>query len=542
MLMPDVRRGSMRSCCGKIPWRVQAALYGVCVLSVVNSVGLFVLLVQQMQLSSRLVQLDRQVHEFSESSVVEFLSEVRGLGQAEAQVQYSRNKRSEELQQVQEQEQAQEHMQEPEKRLHRAEQHGDMMMMMTYSMVPVKVLIDMCNSTKGVCLTGPPGPPGLPGRDGMPGHNGTDGIPGLSGEPGVAGKRGKRGPPGEKGDPGEKGEVGDPGPPGEQGEPSNDVILEGPPGPVGPPGAPGPMGPPGPPGPQGPPRNRSQRAHFHAAQKSVGLFHAIPNDSAGKEGGRGREAALKKRECTIKSLDCPRTMAKMEKTFGVWMKDTAAQHDERIWVAEHFSGRCVKEYKNIAAFENSSSETIDLKKYYQGCGHIVHNGSMYYHIAGTFNIAKFELESKKLHTLAIENALYHNRAYLLNNSKTYFKVALDENGLWLIFASGADENIMVAQLDEKTFSVIAYINTSYPRTKAGNAFIACGVLYVTDTKDSRVTYAFDLLKGKPVNVSFDLRSPGGILAMLTYHPKDRLLVFWDNSFVKSYSVHFLSDE
>lgn len=155
---------------------------------------------------------------------------------------------------------------------------------------------------------------------------------------------------------------------------------------------------------------------------------------------------------------------------------------------------------------------------------------------------RFNLRSKRLHTLTIENSLYHNLAYLLNNSKTYFKVAADENGLWLVFASSVYDTIMVAQLDEKTFSVASYINTSYPRTKAGNAFIACGVLYVTDTKDTKVTYAFDLLKQKPVSVTFDLRSPGGVLAMLSYNPKNKHLYAWESSYVKMYDVHFLGDD
>ncbi|KAI4881492.1 hypothetical protein NFI96_021817 [Prochilodus magdalenae] len=417
-------------------------------------------------------------------------------------------------------------------------------------LLQVKVLLDLCNSTKGFCLTGPPGPPGLPGVDGMPGYNGTDGIPGLPGEPGTHGKRGKKGPPGEKGEPGEPGEPGekgDPGPPGEKGEPSNDVIVEGPPGPAGPPGVPGPMGPPGlpgPPGPQGPPRpgrNRSHRAHLHtdqAPEVHTGFLHTVPNDAQGP----ANKAKAIKSECIIKSVQSPRNLAKMSTTYGAWMKDTALRDDENIWVAEHFSGRIVKEYKSIAALQNSSSQSIDVRKFFQGCSHLVHNGSLYYHIAGTFTIAKFDLRTNRLHTLAIENARYHNLSYLLNNSKTYFKVAADESGLWLIFASSIDENIVVAQLDEKTFSITTYINTSYPRSKAGNAFIACGVLYVTDTKDTRVTFAFDLLKQKPLNVSFDLWSPSGVLAMLSYSPKDRQLYVWDGGYVKSYEVHFLSDE
>lgn len=48
----------------------------------------------------------------------------------------------------------------------------------------------------------------------------------------------------------------------------------------------------------------------------------------------------------------------------------------------------VKEYKSIASFQNGSSNIVDVRKYYQGCGHTVHNGSFYYHIAGTSSIAK----------------------------------------------------------------------------------------------------------------------------------------------------------
>uniref|UniRef100_A0A3Q4C0D9 Olfactomedin-like domain-containing protein n=1 Tax=Mola mola TaxID=94237 RepID=A0A3Q4C0D9_MOLML len=438
-----------------------------------NSVGLLVLLLQQNQQRSWLERTEARLTEVEQSSVVELLQEVpRGAtlkqaGRPQYQYQYSRNKRSEERerellqeprheekQEVHEQEVSQEVGEETERKMkhelkhkhrhsqsyHKAEIQDDMMMMMTYSMVP------------------------LPGVDGMPGHNATDGVPGLNGPPGVDGKRGKK-PPGEKGEPGDKGERGEPGPPAEKGQPSNDVIVE----------------------------------------------------------------------CLIQSLINPRNVAKMETTFGTWMKDTARVNDERIWVAEHFS-RVVKEYQSIASFQNVS-DTVDVRKFYQGCGHTVHNGSLYYHIAGTSSIA-FNFQTEKLLTLTIDNALHHSLAYLLSNSKTYFKMAADENGLWLIFASSVDESIMVAQLDQKTFSVTSYINTTYPRTKAGNAFIACGVLYVTDTKDTRVTFAFDLLKGKPVNVTFDLRPPGGVLAMLSYSPKDRHLYVWDDSSIRLFVVHF----
>nr|XP_057944357.1 gliomedin isoform X1 [Doryrhamphus excisus] len=549
-------------------------LYGTCVVALLNSVGLLVLLVQQNQQNIILEQTGARLVEVEQSSVVEFLQEVprerAGMqrNSEKPQYQYSRNKRSDaqELDRLEEKELEKEVHQEKDLELHQQEvsqevgeeektkhnrkrkQHhkhhyrkeyvqDDMMTMLTYSMVPIKLLIDICNSTQGVCIAGPPGPPGLPGVDGVPGINGTDGIPGIDGIPGADGKRGKRGLQGEKGEPGEKGDRGEPGPPGENGQASNDVIIEGPPGP---PGPPGPMGPPGPPGPL---RTRHHRAHLQAAQTMEQLY-SIPNDetSFAKGASKAHEKATKANECLIKSLINPRNVTKMENTFGTWMKDTALLNDESIWVAEHFSGRVLKEYQNVASFQYNNSDTVNVRKFYQGCGHTVHNGSFYYQIAGTSSIARFDFHSKKLHTLTIDNALYHNLAYLLHNSKTYFKLAADENGLWLIFASSVDESIVVAQLDQKTFSITSHINTTYPRTKAGNAFIACGVLYVTDTKDTRVTFAYDLLKGKPVNVTFDLRPPGGVLAMLSYSPKDRHLYVWDNSYVKLYVVHFISDE
>uniref|UniRef100_A0A3Q3XME8 Olfactomedin-like domain-containing protein n=1 Tax=Mola mola TaxID=94237 RepID=A0A3Q3XME8_MOLML len=479
-----------------------------------NSVGLLVLLLQQNQQRSWLERTEARLTEVEQSSVVELLQEVpRGAtlkqaGRPQYQYQYSRNKRSEER----ERELLQEPRHEEKQEVHEQEVS-------------------------------------LPGVDGMPGHNATDGVPGLNGPPGVDGKRGKKGKEmvqqrfhspfvfvNTSGHVGHFSED----PPGQcdSQRVEYDVFATGPPGP---PGPPGPVGPPGPPGPQGPARTRHHRANIQAAQtlgktplfilsktfllqcEHLSLLFGFPS------------------ECLIQSLINPRNVAKMETTFGTWMKDTARVNDERIWVAEHFSGRVVKEYQSIASFQNVS-DTVDVRKFYQGCGHTVHNGSLYYHIAGTSSIARFNFQTEKLLTLTIDNALHHSLAYLLSNSKTYFKMAADENGLWLIFASSVDESIMVAQLDQKTFSVTSYINTTYPRTKAGNAFIACGVLYVTDTKDTRVTFAFDLLKGKPVNVTFDLRPPGGVLAMLSYSPKDRHLYVWDDSSIRLFVVHFISDE
>ncbi|XP_050929260.1 gliomedin isoform X3 [Lates calcarifer] len=243
-----------------------------------------------------------------------------------------------------------------------------------------------------------------------------------------------------------------------------------------------------------------------------------------------------KTECKIKNIKCSERENKMKSTFGAWMSDVSRLDDGRYWLADHFSGRVLVEYENIAAFQSTSNKTIDIGRYYQGCGHVVYKGSFYFHNAGTNKLIKFSLNSRRTHTLTVPNSRHKNLTYLFTHSKTYFKFAVDENGLWVIFASDTDDNTMVAKLNPDTLSIESVINTAYPTTKAGNAFIVCGVLYFTDDSDRRVTYAFDLKRESPLDANIDLRPGNGILAMLSYYPNRKLLYMWDNSSVRTCRV------
>ncbi|XP_037767640.1 gliomedin isoform X3 [Chelonia mydas] len=401
-------------------------------------------------------------------------------------------------------------------------ENDELLMMMTYSMVPVRVMVDLCNSTKGICLTGPPGSPGLPGPKGNPGEKGEKGDPGELGLPGKDGMPGGKGARGAKGD---------------KGDANNDVISEGAKGEPGPPGPPGPQGPPGPPGKR---KAKSQVQENMYSSKCTGETCAIPNDDTlvGKADENTNGYHPKKAECIIKSIGSPTEMGKIQQTFGTWMREPANRSDERIWLTMHFSGNIIKEYENANALLNDSYRIISLPGIFYGCGHVIYNNCLYYQKGGTSTIVKFELDTASFRTLTIENALHDGRHYLFSNSKTYFNVAVDEKGLWIIYASIIDETIIVAHIDEETFSVVQHINTTYPKSKAGNAFIACGVLYVTDTKDLRVTFAFDLLREKQIDANFELRVAQSVLAMLSYSLRDRDLYTWENGYLMQYPVHF----
>ncbi|XP_060273960.1 gliomedin isoform X3 [Ovis aries] len=491
---------------GGAGWGLRGALAAVALLSALNAAGTVFALCQWRGLSAALRALEAQRgrEQREDSALRAFLAELsRAPRRAPAPppdpASAARNKRS--------------HGGEPAQHI-RAESH-DMLMMMTYSMVPIRVMVDLCNSTRGICLTGPPGPAGPPGVSGLPGHNGSNGQPGPQGpkgEKGASGKRGKMGPPGATGTPGEKGD------PGELGLPGNE-------------------------GPAGQKGDKGDKGDVSNDVLPTGETCAVPNDDTlvGKTDEKVSEHHSPQAESMITSIGNPIQVLKVKETFGTWIRESANKSDERIWVTEHFSGIRVKEFEDQPSLLNGSYTLIHLPYYFHGCGHTVHNNSLYYHKGGSNTIVRFEFGKETSQTLKLENALYFDRKYLFANSKTYFNLAVDEKGLWIIYASSADgSSILVAQLEERTFSVVQHINTTYPKSKAGNAFIARGILYVTDTKDTRITFAFDLLGGKQINANFALRTSQSVLAMLSYNMRDQHLYSWEDGHLMLYPVQFLS--
>ncbi|KAL7980051.1 hypothetical protein Chor_001319 [Crotalus horridus] len=513
----------------------------------------------------------------------------------------------------------------------------------------VRVMLELCNSTKGVCLTGPPG------IDGVPGLNGSDGAPGIPGERGEPGKRGKTGP---KGDPGEKGEKGDPGeigapgkeggrgekgsrgPKGDKGEANNELASEGEkgdPGPPGPRGPPGPQGPPGPPGTSGKRKAKSQEEKIYNTEcteagipvlkenistrcsaplqgenavyrevaavgfrdpsfkphgfftlnsrlwrvtnpvpvlitndslgldsskqkdKNLGEACSIPNDDtlAGKAKERAHLHQRRKRENMIESIGKPEEIVKLKQSYGAWMVDLGNRTSEKIWIAEHFTGHIIKEYQDLNALWNDSYTTIELPWSYYGCGHTIYNNALYYQRVGRNIVVKYHFETGISKALPIENSWYYERMYLFSTSKSYFSIAVDENGVWVMYRSRPDEHIMVAEVEEETFSVLRHMNTTYPQSKAGHAFVACGVLYITDKNHMHVSFAFDLLREKQIDARFELKlslslegfdqkaSPASnatfvpVLAMLSYNWLNKHLHTWEHGFLRQYPVHFL---
>ncbi|KAK2492131.1 hypothetical protein MC885_000844 [Smutsia gigantea] len=131
---------------GGAGWGLRGALAAVALLSALNAAATVFVLCQWRGLSAALRALEDQRgrEQREDGALRSFLAELsrapRGAPvPAPDPVSAARNKRS--------------HAGEAAPHV-RAESH-DMLMLMTYSMVPIRVMVELCNSTRGICLTVP---------------------------------------------------------------------------------------------------------------------------------------------------------------------------------------------------------------------------------------------------------------------------------------------------------------------------------------------------------------------------------------------------
>uniref|UniRef100_A0A670Z5T5 Gliomedin n=1 Tax=Pseudonaja textilis TaxID=8673 RepID=A0A670Z5T5_PSETE len=270
---------------------------------------------------------------------------------------------------------------------------------------------------------------------------------------------------------------------------------------------------------------------FSLLSMVLGEACSIPNDDT--LAGKAKDPAHLYQQNMIESIGSPEEIVKLKQSYGAWMVDLGNRTDEKIWIAEHFTGHIIKEYQDLNALWNGNYTTIELPWSYYGCGHAIYNNALYYQRVGRNIVVKQERnqERKPKNCLSIGKC---SRMYLFSTSKSYFSIAVDENGLWVMYLSWPDAHIMVAEVDEETFSVLRHINTTYPQSKAGNAFVAGGVLYITDKNHMHVAFAFDLLLSPGSNATLV-----PVLAMLSYNWLNKHLHTWEHGFLIQYPVHFL---
>ncbi|KAG7460259.1 hypothetical protein MATL_G00219500 [Megalops atlanticus] len=265
-------------------------------------------------------------------------------------------------------------------------------------------------------------------------------------------------------------------------------------------------------------------------------------------------------ECVPYIFVCPGTLLRVqaassvqeaEHQSGAWCKDPL-QSGDRLYVMPWTPYRTdmLYEYASWEDFrQNRATTTYKLPNRVDGTGFVVYDGAVFYNKERTRNIVKYDLRTRiKSGEAIIANANYHDTSPYRWGGKTDIDLAVDENGLWVIYATESNNGrLVVSQVNPYTLRLEGTWETSFDKRLASNAFMACGVLYavrsVYQDDDSEaggdlVLYAYNTNRGREEPVHIPFPNPYQYVSSIDYNPRDNQLYVWNNYNVLRYPLEF----
>jgi len=131
-------------------------------------------------------------------------------------------------------------------------------------------------------------------------------------------------------------------------------------------------------------------------------------------------------------------------------------------------------------------------------------------------------------------------SYLYSTEYNYFDLAVDENGLWAIYAAENERNfLLVSKLDPDNLTIQKTWNISVRHRQYGNGLIACGLLYlIKDVTSTRtiIDYAFDLYTKQRLDVNLVFNNPYQMNTMIAFNHAERQIYSWDKGHLLTYPL------
>ncbi|XP_065105615.2 adhesion G protein-coupled receptor L3-like isoform X1 [Paramisgurnus dabryanus] len=236
---------------------------------------------------------------------------------------------------------------------------------------------------------------------------------------------------------------------------------------------------------------------------------------------------------------------------GAWCKDPLQASDKIYYMPwTPYRTDSLAEYSSKEDFiAGRPTTTYKLPHRVDGTGFVVYDGALFFNKERTRNIVKFDLRTRiKSGEAIITSANYHGVYPYRWGGKSDIDLAVDENGLWVIYATEQNNGqIVISQLNPYTLLVEGTWNTAYDKRSASNAFMICGILYIIKTvyedDDSEATgnkidyfYNTELSKDGYLDIPFP--NSYQYIAAVDYNPRDNLLYVWNNYHVVKYTLDF----
>ncbi|XP_023647372.1 olfactomedin 1a isoform X2 [Brienomyrus brachyistius] len=255
-------------------------------------------------------------------------------------------------------------------------------------------------------------------------------------------------------------------------------------------------------------------------------------------------ACMQKLACgKLTGISEPVTIKTSGSRFGSWMTDPLApEGDTRVWYMDGYhNNRFVREYRSMADFMTSDNFTSHrLPHPWSGTGQVVYNGSIYFNKFQSHIIIKYDFKTSSISkSRPLEYAGYNNMYHYSWGGHSDIDLMVDEGGLWAVYATNQNAgNIVISKLNPNTLNIIKSWTTNHPKRSAGEAFMICGTLYVTNgySGGTKVYYAFHTNSSTYEYIDIPFQNKYSHISMLDYNPKDRVLYAWNNGHQVLYNI------
>ncbi|XP_061620306.1 adhesion G protein-coupled receptor L3-like isoform X9 [Phyllopteryx taeniolatus] len=236
---------------------------------------------------------------------------------------------------------------------------------------------------------------------------------------------------------------------------------------------------------------------------------------------------------------------------GAWCKDPLQASDKIYYMPwTPYRTDTLTEYSSKEDFvAGRPTTTYKLPHRVDGTGFVVYDGALFFNKERTRNIVKFDLRTRiKSGEAIIANANYHDTSPYRWGGKSDIDLAVDENGLWVIYATEQNNGrVVISQLNPYTLRMEGTWDTAYDKRSASNAFMICGVLYVVksvyedddnEATGNKIDYIYNTELSKDGYLDIPFPNSYQYIAAVDYNPRDNLLYVWNNYHVVKYSLDF----
>ncbi|XP_032885006.1 noelin-3 [Amblyraja radiata] len=245
---------------------------------------------------------------------------------------------------------------------------------------------------------------------------------------------------------------------------------------------------------------------------------------------------MKKLSCgKLMKISLPITVKASGTRFGAWMTDPlAAQTEDKVWYMDGYtSSKMVREYQSMADFVSGEDYRLFRLPYsWAGTNHLVYNGSLYFNKYQSNTLVRYNFQSGSVQAQrSLEYAGFNNVYPYTWGGFSDIDLMADEGGVWAVYATNQNAgNIVISQLDSQSLEVQRSWNTGYPKRSAGEAFMICGTLYVTNSHltGAKVYYAYSTKTSNYEYIDIPFHNQYFHISMLDYNARDRTLYAWNN--------------